>query len=435
MKFLRMLWMIAFLCFGTLWAQAQEVTTAILRVTVSPVATVSVNHQPGKRGDVLTFTVPADAPALIRVSEPGYVTQYRSISLEPGARYYPEFTLEREPIPVLFRANVPATIRCEGATLGITPYYHFFKQPAAYRIVVQAQGYQEQVYSLNLVNGKPQVKTFELVSNAGAIEVTSEPSGATLLVDGIERGTTPCTLDKLRESEYTLTLRKEGYQPAERKLKVAAGEVAPVAVTLERLPSGLNIFTIPSDARVYVDNVFKGRSDLTLKEVTDGTHQIRVEKEGYGIETRTVSLKAGETHVEEFRLNIVRGTLCVQTRPARVTVYEGNTRLFETAPATSSDYTSTEKQVALPPGVHTLTFKAEGYADLTREVQITANEKTSLRVALKFKPDFEVHTASETHTGVLILKDANGDVTLETKPGVRRKFLSRDIRGWNFIQP
>ncbi len=414
--------------------QAQDLLPATVRVTVTPAATVSLNHQEGKKGDVFTFTLQPNKSALLKVSEPGYTTQYRTITLDAGERAYEEFNLVREPIPVLFRANVPATIRCEGATLGTTPYHHFFPAPKSYRIVVQAQGYQEQIHTINLTNGRPQVKHFELLSNSGAIQITSDPAGANVLLDGIQHPPTPCTIKKLRERDYTLTLRKEGYKPVTHSLKVSAGETAPINITLERLPAGLNIFTIPEGARVYIDQVFRGNSDLSVGEIADGKHTVRVEKPGYAECIREITLQAGNTHVEEFRLEIIRGTLMIRTEPAIVAVYSDNKKLFETAPKNPNDVRSDITSFLLPPGKHLLTFKAEGYADKTSEVTIHANQTTKLGIRLEFKPNFKVRTMRGTYTGVLIQQMSDGSIKLETQPGLQQTFMAEEITGWELLQ-
>ncbi|MDR2181461.1 MAG: PEGA domain-containing protein, partial [Treponema sp.] len=41
--------------------------------------------------------------------------------------------------------------------------------------------------------------------------VNSEPSGAQVFINGIERGKTPFTLDTLRAGEYSVRVVKEGY--------------------------------------------------------------------------------------------------------------------------------------------------------------------------------------------------------------------------------
>ena len=43
------------------------------------------------------------------------------------------------------------------------------------------------------------------------VEVTTEPAGAKVFVDGMERGLTPCVIDVKRSSKVIYTFRKEGY--------------------------------------------------------------------------------------------------------------------------------------------------------------------------------------------------------------------------------
>jgi hypothetical protein len=54
------------------------------------------------------------------------------------------------------------------------------------------------------------------------VEVASEPVGADVLIDGIFRGNTPCTL-KLPARPLTLRLERQGRQPWERKLTPEPG--------------------------------------------------------------------------------------------------------------------------------------------------------------------------------------------------------------------
>lgn len=44
------------------------------------------------------------------------------------------------------------------------------------------------------------------------IRVNSEPSGATIMINGIDKGETPKTLALERDEDYVLTFQKEGYK-------------------------------------------------------------------------------------------------------------------------------------------------------------------------------------------------------------------------------
>lgn len=415
--------------------RAQDLLPATLRITVDPAATITVNHEPeGTRATTDTHTFPNGGRILIKVSEPGYRTVYRTVQLDPGERRHEAFELEPEPIPVLFRSNTAATVLCNGLELGVTPFYTFFDTPGTHRIIYRADGYQDVAIPLDLSNGKPRVVDQELLSDSGTLQVTSTPAGARVLVNGVDRGFTPCTLPRMREGEHTLTLRADGYRSAEHTLRITAGETVPLAVTLERLPAGLTIATIPSGARVYVDDVFRGTSDLTLPDLAEGVHQIRVVSPGYATAMRTINLKAGATHVEEFELVIVRGTLAVKTAPASVKIYDGKKLIGKTLPAKKYAAVSEQLRLSLVPGVHTLTFSADGYEDRTQQVTITANRTAEVNVKLTFKPDFEVKTRNGTYRGVLVRQNEKGELRLEVKPGSYRTFLPDEIVSKRFLQ-
>jgi len=65
--------------------------------------------------------------------------------------------------------------------------------------------------------------SIELVRMSGMVRITSEPPGATILVNGQVRSeTTPAGLT-LPVGKYVITVRKEGYRNAEQELEVKDG--------------------------------------------------------------------------------------------------------------------------------------------------------------------------------------------------------------------
>lgn len=394
-------------------------------IRVEPAATLNVNHVSKGRDTTFQVELPSGKPALLRVSEPGYETQWRTITPSPNDSSIIEITLEREPIPVLFRGDVPAVVLCDGAERGTVPCHLFFNAPRAYRITFRAEGFLERTLRLDLSDGKPRVVDAALTSSTATLALGSEPAGAKVLLDGVPQGQTPLTLRKIRPGKHEVTFSQDGYRTLTHTLTLDAGQEATLSMPLERLPAGLTITTLPIGARVYVDGVFRGESDLTLKDLPAGTHTIRVERPGYAQASRTVTVGAGESRAEEFRLNIIRGTLAVQTQPGTVEVWEGEKCLLTTQPG-KDGYTSQLATVQLPPGKHTLTFKAYGYADLTKTVDITASQTLTLREKLTFKPNLSITTKDgKTYSGVL-RKYGGGSISLELKPGMTRTFTSAE---------
>ena len=391
-------------------------------VRLDPAATLRVNHREVGRGATFQLDLPAGRPALLRVSEPGYATQWRTLTPNPGDPSVIDVTLERRPIPVLFRGDIPAVIQCEGAERGTAPCHLFFDEPRAYRVTLRAEGFLERTLRLDLRDGKPQVIDAALTPSTATLALDSAPAGAEVSLDGLPQGKTPLTLHALRPGKHEVTFRLPGHRPLTHTLTLDAGQEATLSLPLERLPAGLTVTTLPIGARVYVDGVFRGESDLALTDLPPGPHTLRVERHGYAQAERAIDLRAGASHVEEFRLAIIRGTLAVQTQPGAVEVWEGDTRLLTTQPG-QDGYTSRLATAQLPPGKHTLTLRAYGYADLTKTIDIAPSQTATLREKLTFAPNLTIRTKDgKRYAGVLRKYGADGTVALELKPGMTRTF-------------
>lgn len=415
------------------WLQAQEILPATLRITASVPAAISLDH--AEALDLTTAQTVKVAPGkttLIKVSAPGYCTQYRSVTLQAAERRLEEFKLEREQVPILLRSDVPATVTLDGVVIGQTPCYTFLSEPRTYRFLFRAPGYEQTPHTLLLRDATPQVIDQTLAPTFGDIRVTSTPA-ARLLLNGVDKGQTPVNLQRLNAGDYTLALRLPGYKPITHAFTLKAGESPSFAFTFEPLPAGLTITAIPADSRVFLDGIFRGTTDLTLEDLPEGTHQVRVEKQGYAPLSRSITLKRGQKSIEEFDLPIVRGTVTLQSQPGAVAAYQDLQKVLETTPKSPGDYTSQVVSHTLPPGKYTWTFRAPGYAPATRTFTVTANQTTALKVRLTFQPNFEIRTEHTLFQGVFIKRSEIGAITLELKPGTFRTFSPDEIISQRFL--
>jgi hypothetical protein len=80
----------------------------------------------------------------------------------------------------------------------------------------------------------------------GGLTITSEPPGASVLVDGVPEGTTPLELANVSVGEHTVEIAKDGYMPAAVNATVADGENTTVTQTL--VPETTPGTTIPLTA-------------------------------------------------------------------------------------------------------------------------------------------------------------------------------------------
>jgi PEGA domain len=175
-------------------------------------------------------------------------------------------------------------------------------------------------------------------SNNAQLEVTSTPSGADVELDGSFVGNTPSSIG-VSPGEHTVSVKKSGFKPWERKIKISSGKVnisaeleaevkqlapvaatatpasevskqqtegaapehtaAPVAAANEAVSAGVpeKLGTVffrsdPTGADVYVDDVDAGKSPITLHLKT-GHHYVRTFEDGYKDWSQLVTITPG----------------------------------------------------------------------------------------------------------------------------------------------
>jgi hypothetical protein len=63
-------------------------------------------------------------------------------------------------------------------------------------------------------------------AGTGSLSVTTTPSGATVFIDGVQRGISPTTIPGLAPGDHTLLLRLDGYEDLTAPVTITAGQTA-----------------------------------------------------------------------------------------------------------------------------------------------------------------------------------------------------------------
>ena len=141
--------------------------------------------------------------------------------------------------------------------------------------------------------------TYDEVEGTGLL-VKSDPEGAKVFIDGVERGETPLNLPSIRNGEYSIRLFKEGY--VERRFRVvirsksrivvlidleeAKGELVPEISRSPDAPASL-----PFEPALYVDGT---RMYDQVLRLSAGWHTVSVSAFGWEKHTETVYVAEGE---------------------------------------------------------------------------------------------------------------------------------------------
>jgi len=153
---------------------------------------------------------------------------------------------------------------------------------------------------------------------AGRLEVVSDPPGAQVKLDGVERGTAPLTLPEVACGEHRLELSLAGHRPYAETFQLASDVLRTASVTLEAIARGtLVVVPEPLDAAIWLDGALVGQGAMTLEGIEVGRHDVELRAAGLTPQARTLEVTSGE--VTRLELSLVRQPVPVGDGPgARV---------------------------------------------------------------------------------------------------------------------
>lgn len=248
--------------------------------------------------------------------------------------------------------------------------------PAGVQVVDDIQYVEAVVPSGNGAAGRPAA-----VPGLGAIYVTTNVPGATALIpptDGepAQQCATPCGLTRLFPGQYSLEVRKDGFQPVQTALQVRGGEVLNQKVTLEPLSMGLHVSSKPEGADVFINGAKQsGQTPVTLP-LAPGQYNLVLRLVGYEAYSEQVTVKDTAQTQLEIELKERGGHVAwvqVTTEPkgAEILVDGMPTGMFSPS------------RVQIPSGTHAVLLKLEGYQPIRRSVQVTEGGTVTLSENLR----------------------------------------------------
>ena len=161
----------------------------------------------------------------------------------------------------------------------------------------------------------------------GELQITTEPSAASVILDKQFIGTTPLTTELPPFKSYRLELFKEGYLKATRTLSLQPQQTTEVALSLKPNIGDIELTLNPSDAQIVVDGIPKGKGSRTLS-LSAKPHQLTIAKSGYQSKSITVTPRPEQAQALSISLLTLEQAYWA-SRPETVTTVAGSTlKLF-----------------------------------------------------------------------------------------------------------
>lgn len=293
-------------------------------------------------------------------------------------------------LQISVQAETSADITLSGGLY--LPFGDRYLLPAGdYQLSVTAPGYHPLKSTLTVTDKDSQVIQLVLRPLPGRLDVTSQPSGAKVFLDGELIGETPFTAAAVQAGHYRLRIHMARYLPVEQDLLVQGRDIQQqLVVPLEPAWAEVTVDSQPQDAIILVDGEIAGRTPAVV-EMLQGDHQLMLQKEAYSDWRRELVITAGE-HLDIGRVTLqaAAGSIRLVSVPshANVTVdgeFRGQTPLtLKITPEQS----------------HVLALFKPGYQRYTSKLRLAAGATSVRRVTLVAQRG-EVHFDIEPQEAML----------------------------------
>lgn len=130
---------------------------------------------------------------------------------------------------------------------------------------------------------------------------------------------------------------------------------------------------LPCPADVYLDNILRGTTPLTLNDVPIGEHNYRISKTGYVNATGIVTVQQGITSTVNVNLNPAIGNIYFSSEPQGATIILDGITQPSLTPATLT---------GMPTGTHNYVLRKANFIDNLGKVDVVLGQTSNVSAAL-----------------------------------------------------
>jgi len=335
-------------------------------LAVSP-ATTTIEAAPRSKRSLLIAGLTIAVVALVGVVIVAFQnTQKATVVPAPAAPPAPgHVTFTSEP--------AGATVTIDSVVQGVTPL-KVDVTPGQHQFDV-ALGTSKRMQALSVDPGAVVAQHYEFAAAAtaqtGRLEVTSDPPGARVSVDGVPRGVTPFSMAAVTVGEHRVTLSSD-QSSIQRQVTVAAGATATVMASIASTGTagGWAQIKAPIELQVFEGGQLITTTSAPRFMLPAGRHDLEVANAE--LEFRAplkVEIEGGKTATAS--ITIPNGSLSINALPWAEVLIDGK-------PAGPTPIGN----LSVPIGTHEIVWRHPQLGERKRVVSITA--RTPVRVGMDF---------------------------------------------------
>lgn len=223
----------------------------------------------------------------------------------------------------------------------------------------------------------------------GFLFVKTDPPGATVFVNGQEKGQSPQQLE-LPEGRYVVVAEMGRlYHPARQEVALTI-EGARLQLDLRPAHGTVKVGSTPRGAEVWLDGEKVGTTPLELPRKPSGTYRLRVQAPDYLADERDLVVADGGVAEHHATLKPNWGTLLVESVPPGAAIVLDEVRTGNVTP---------HRFDRVRPGVHIVRLALAGHGERSDKANVERGAEAAISVTL------------DPMLGLLVVTSAYGDGT------------------------
>jgi hypothetical protein len=362
---------------------------------------ISVDSIPGSGEVTFDGVYQGSAPVLIPVYSTGspyhqilvrmdgYHDWTRSLSENPESGE--TITVLASLIPIAQLGSIRVTSNpvksiaiLDGGIQDLTPCTFNYLSPGLHTVSIIHDGYQPYSEQTRVTaGGQSQINAgLSPIVKAGAVYITSNPSGADIYLDRSYKGQTPF-LVSASSGTHRMELKLAGYNTYQSDINFITTQQTQYYATLSPESSSfgsIQVSSSPGGSSVRLNNDYYGVTPdngyLDIPSLPQGIYNILITHPQNQDYSGTVAVTQGKITTVSVALQAsphstsVNGTLSVISNPSGAYIFLNNQIKGITPLVIPS----------IIPGIYTLTLKTDGYQDIMRQVNISAGLETDATI-------------------------------------------------------
>ncbi|MBS2023444.1 MAG: PEGA domain-containing protein, partial [Deltaproteobacteria bacterium] len=277
-----------------------------------------------------------------------------------------------------------ARVYLDGKPVGTTPFVGDVS-PGEHTLAVEADGFLRQERQVSGREGRDMELSFALLTlpKDPALSIESVPAGATVLIDGVAKGTAPW-LGPLSAGRHEVVLKLAGHRETASDFEMPEGRDLALRLELTAAQGPANsapqvlVGSRPDGATVKIDGAEVGTTPWQ-GEVKAGAHTVAVSLDGFVAEERQVTAHNNREADVDFVLQRPPG-------PARLTIESDPMGADITVDGQVVGTTPLAQEVSLEAGEHQVEARRAGFVSVAQTVTVEQAQTASLRLAMAPAP-------------------------------------------------